>query len=265
MKLPPLCAALMFASVCSATAQARNGDSLTVVATVPITSAHSGLATPTQISAADPTAFYSNVTTSSNQGYTAAGTTLVGTSLVTTMLCDDLRFSTTQATAHITGVRFSMVNLDPNTVSSRPSIAFFQNDGAGGGPGTAAGGVTFASVTLPTNTGTLLASGPLSNAITVPIVTSDPVVWACQYFDNDSGTTGATQAQMDHLGLIFFDPPDLGSSQNLFFGSTGAGSAGSNPAGNTFNFGAPPNPVANAGWELLNADSDTIFKDGFDG
>ncbi len=265
MKRTTLFTALLLAGVCSATAQTRDGGSLTVVATVPISGMHSGWANPEQIAVVDPTAFYSNVTTSSNSGVPAAGTTMVGGSLVTTMVCDDLRFSTTQATARITGVRFSVVNFDANTVSARPSIAFFQNDGAGGGPGTAAGGVTFPAVALPTSSAIIVASDSLSSAINVPVVTSSPVVWACQYFDNNSGATGATPAQMNNLGVAFFNPPDLGTSQDLFFGSFGAGSTASNPAGSLSNFGGPPNPVSNIGWELLSADSDTIFRDGFDG
>lgn len=263
MKLTTIFTALLVAGVCSASAHARDGDSLTVVGTRPIMSMRSGLPMPTQVNAVDPTAFYSNVTTSSNTGATAGGTTLVGSNLVTRMLCDDLQFSTTQSIAHITGAVFTVVNFDSGTVSFRPSIAFFQNDGINGGPGTAAGGVTFGSVTLPTLGATVLSSGPLSSAINVPVDTSNPVVWACQYFDNDSGITGATQAQMDNLGAVFFNPPDIGTSQDLYFGSAGPGSVASDPPGSNQYFGG--NPVANFGWELLNADGDTIFKDGFDG
>ncbi len=265
MKRATLFTSFLIAGVCSATALAQDGNGLTVDSTVPLMGEHSGPADPAQITAVDPTAFYSNVTTSGNNGFSAGGTTQVGSSLVTTMVCDDLRLGTSPAVAHITGVRFSVANFDANTVSARPSIAFFQDDRVGGGPGTAAGGVTFSSATLPPSSASVLASGPLANAIDVPVDIANPVVWACQYFDNNGGATGATQAQMNNLGFVFFNPPDLGSSEDVYFGSSGAGSPASNPMGFFDNFGGPPNPIANIGWELLNAGTDTIFRDGFDG
>lgn len=265
MKRIALSTALLAACVCNATAQTQTGGDLTVVSTVPLMGLNSAEASPEQFLAVDPTAIYSNVTTSSSSGLLAAGTTLVGGNLVTTMLCDDLRISTTNANAHITGVRFSVVNFDANTVSARPSIAFFQNDGAGGGPGTAAGGATFPAVTLPSSSAIVVASDPFAIVINVPVVASNPVLWACQYFDNANGATGATQSQMDNLGVVFFNPPDLGSSQDLYFGSFGPGSSTNNPAGSISNFGGPPNPVANFAWELLDSDGDTIFRNGFDG
>ncbi|MEO6075908.1 MAG: hypothetical protein ABIP56_03800 [Dokdonella sp.] len=265
MKRIALFTALLAAGICSADAQSQVGADLTLASIVPISGMSSRPARAEQIEAVDPTAFYSNVTTSGTSGIPAAGTTMVGASLITTMVCDDLHFSNTQATARITGVRFSVVNFDANTVSARPSIAFFQNNGAGGGPGTAAGGVTFPALTLPTSSAIIVASGTLPNPINVPVVTSNPVLWACQYFDNDGGATGATQAQMDSIGVAFFNPPDLGTSQDLFFGGFGPGSPASNPAGSIGNFGGPPNPASNFGWELLNADGDTIFRNGFDG
>ncbi len=75
-------------------------------------------------------------------------------------------------------------------------------------------------------------------------------IWCGITFDNDTGATGATLAQMDLLGQGNYDPVIVGSSTDLLFQTTAAGSfVGNSPAGSRVNFGG--SPVANFGWELI--------------
>jgi hypothetical protein len=69
-------------------------------------------------------------------------------------------------------------------------------------------------------------------------------------FDDVNGTTGATLAQLNNLGQGVFNPPTVGISDDVFFRSTAAGVPGDFPGGNQQNFGGPPNPVANLGWQI---------------
>jgi hypothetical protein len=54
---------------------------------------------------------------------------------------------------------------------------------------------------------------------------------------------------LNNLGVGIFDPPTVGSSQDVFFQTSAAGSfAGNDPAGGFFFFGG--SPVANFGWQF---------------
>ena len=77
-------------------------------------------------------------------------------------------------------------------------------------------------------------------------------IWAGIAFDNNSGTTGATAAQLDNLALGIFSPAVVGTSTDQYFVTTNAGSfASDNPVGTLTNFGGPP--PADFGWEILTA------------
>jgi hypothetical protein len=68
--------------------------------------------------------------------------------------------------------------------------------------------------------------------------------WIGLTFDNNSGATGATDVQLNNLGMALFNPPTIGTSADTAFETTGAGDfLVNNPAGSTFNFGG--NPAAN--------------------
>jgi hypothetical protein len=77
------------------------------------------------------------------------------------------------------------------------------------------------------------------------VVPAGGTFFAGVYFDDNGGTTGATAAQLNLLGQGVFAPPTVGSSQDSFFQTTGAG-GGANPAGSFANFGG--NPTADFGW-----------------
>jgi len=58
-------------------------------------------------------------------------------------------------------------------------------------------------------------------------------------------------AELNNLGQGLYNPPSIGSSQDVFFQSTGSAdtTTGSNPAGGLFNF-TGGTPVANFGWSF---------------
>lgn len=197
-------------------------------------------------------AYYSNITNFSGSGFAPGGAANQLGNTITRMVMDDI---TTVGGGNCIQITFSVANFNAVNVNTRARIRFFNADGPGGGPGTyyAPGGVAVGYTFNPfsfapgvTNlTGTLAAPGGIGFA--VPAGT----FWAGITFDNNSGTSGATLAQLNNMGVGIFDPPNIGSSTDNFFTSTAAGSFFNvpAPAGALNNFGGAP--VANAGWEFV--------------
>ncbi|HQY87671.1 MAG TPA: PEP-CTERM sorting domain-containing protein [Tepidisphaeraceae bacterium] len=190
---------------------------------------------------------YSNVTTFTGSVVTNGGSANQAGNNITTMIADDLDMT---AAANIIGFRFSVGNLNTTAVSARPRVRFYADNA--GVPGTYLGGFSFNAISFPANSvnvlGTTIAPFPMPANI-----------WAGMVFDNNTGATGATLAQLDLLGQGSFDPVDVGSSTDNLFGTTAAGSFNVNdPVGVTFNFGA--NPVANVGWELVSVPEPTMLS-----
>jgi hypothetical protein len=185
---------------------------------------------------------YSDVTTFSGEGFPNGGATVVAGNNTTVMVADDITVAAGAAGATVTGFTFSVANFNAAAVSARPTLAFFDNDGSSGGPGTLLGSFTLSpqsfaagAVAFFTDAGTF-------------IVPASGTFWAGVFFDDNNGGTGATTAQLNSLGQGVFGPPTVGSSADEFFQSSGAGSASSNPAGGFFFFGG--NPVADFGWSF---------------
>src|SRR5205085_12392841 len=65
--------------------------------------------------------------------------------------------------------------------------------------------------------------------------------WVGMTFDNNTGGTGASDTDLNNLGMAIFDPPLTGSSQDVSFQTSSAGSfLASNPSGSFFTFGGSP-------------------------
>lgn len=201
----------------------------------------------------DGTAFYSNVTTftaSAALNGGAAADPALPANTITRLICDDLTYNGAVA-RNVTGYRFAVANLNPAAVSVRARTRFFQDNGANA-PGVLIGGNSFAAFSFAGNQITLLTANPLATAIAFPGTGPAVKVWACITFDNNSGATGATVAELNNFGMGTYNPPDRGTSADTFFQTTANGSFfASNPAGTTGNLGGAP--VANFGWELLDA------------
>jgi hypothetical protein len=192
---------------------------------------------------------YSNVTNFTGFGVTNGGAANVGGDNITTMVADDITPGPGLDGGSVDAFTFSVANFDASAVSARARVRFYAADGAGGGPGTLITGFTFNPISFAANTVSLFtfSNGGLP-LFTIPKGT----FWAGLTFDDNNGTTGATLSQLNNLGQGIFDPPTVGSSQDVAFGTDNAGSFfSSNPAGSLFNFGGNPNPTANLGWEFL--------------
>ena len=244
----------------------RDAGDLQVVKVVPLSELqHPGIASsqPQAPLVVDPNAVYSNVTTFSGQAFRQQNAANQAGNTITRMVMDDLTFNTTAFLRNVTTLRFTVANLNPTSVSVRARLRFWNADGPPLGPGLPnapgtyfvdpvsllAVGFTFNAFTftsgVTTLTGNLTPPG-FNLPIGAPIT-----LWAGITFDNNTGATGATLAQLNNFGQGMFTPPDLGVSANTVFETTAAGSffGTNNPAGAPVNFGGLPN--ANMGWELV--------------
>lgn len=121
-------------------------------------------------------------------------------------------------------VSFSVVNNNSVSVAARPRVRFWLPDGAGGGPGSLIGGFSFNPITFGANT----SNGFFFDASALGVLPA--TVWVGWLYDN-VGTT-ATNAQLNNLGQLIYDPPVIGSSADTDWLSTAAGSNFvPNPAG----------------------------------
>jgi hypothetical protein len=197
------------------------------------------------------TGAYSNITTFTGSVFNNGGTANQGGNLITRLVADDLVPNPIYGGVDVVSFTFAVANLNGVQVSFRPRVRFWFADGVLGAPGTYYNipgpiGFTFNAIALGAGTVTLLTASLGPGVFSMPGVP----FWAGITFDNNLGATGATLAQMDLLGVGLFDPPTVGSSADLMFQTTAAGSffAPNNPAGGTFNFGGTP--VASVGWDF---------------
>ena len=191
-------------------------------------------------SVVDPNAFYSNVTTLQGFFLANGGSTLIGANTITRLRADDLTF-TRGVPVSVTGIRFTVQNNNAGAVSVRARVRFYANNG--GAPGAVLSAVSFNAFSFGAGTTTLTSNPfPAFSATT-------QTIWAGITFDNNSGATGATAAQLDNFGLRVVDPPDRGSSADVSFLTNAAGDFNiTNPTGTVVNTAGV---VDNLGWELL--------------
>jgi hypothetical protein len=195
---------------------------------------------------------YSNVSSFSGQAVVNGGTESQGGNLITRLIADDITPLGLLGGMDVTELRFSVANLNAGTVSARPRLRFWY-DGPGGAPGLyydkpMSVGFTFNPINIPAGV-TTYTFAPAADAFDMPAGT----FWAGITFDNNTGATGATLAQMNNLGMGIFGPPDTGASADKYFRTSSAGSffQTDNPLGGLLDFGGTP--VANFGWEFTAA------------
>jgi len=197
---------------------------------------------------------YSNVVNFLGQGFANGASQLQGANRITRLVADDITPTGATAGQSVLQVKFSMANFNATNVTVRPRIRFWFDNG----------GVPGAYYNIPAPVG--FSFSPLTIAPGVTVVTGNlapglfsmpgTTFWAGITFDDNNGTTGITQAQLDLIGQGIFDPPSIGTSEDVGFVTTAAGSffPTDNPAGSTFNFGGAP--VVNFAWEFT-ADNTT--------
>lgn len=191
-------------------------------------------------------AMYSNIDTFSGFASANGGAQVQSGNTITRLNADDISMlGALNQGAGVTQFSFNVANLNAVAVSARARIRFYAADGSGGGPGTVIAGFSFNPISFTANTVQTYFTTLTAGTLLLP-----QNFWAGITFDNNTGGTGATLAQMNNLGMGLFNPPAIGTSQDVFFQTTAAGSfLANNPAGSFFNLGG--NPVANFGWEFI--------------
>jgi len=201
---------------------------------------------------------YSNVTNFLGQAGANGGAVLQGANTITRLAADDITPNGTSTGLDVTQVKFSVGSYNTGSVTCRARIRFWFDNG----------GVPGAYYNVPANVG--FSFNPLSFAPGVTVVTGNigpglfsmpgTLFWAGITFDDYNGTTGATTVEMNRMGQGLFDPPDVGSSADIAFLTSDAGSffGVSDIAGGLFNFGGAP--VVNFGWEFTAVGSTPTTK-----
>jgi hypothetical protein len=181
---------------------------------------------------------YNDTVNNSGSFFANGGASLVGANTITRLVADDIAPLSGYSGQAISNIYFSVVNANSVSVSARPRLRMWNADGAGGLPGSFIAGFTFNAISFGANSGSSFFFHP--TGVNVP----SGGFWIGLTFDNNSGATGATDVQLDNLGMALFNPPTIGTSTDNAFETTAAGDfLVNNPAGATFNFGG--NPAAN--------------------
>lgn len=184
---------------------------------------------------AQTTTVYSNTANFQAFGYTNGGAS--GTSL-TSLVADDITPITGFAGSKVTTFSFSVVNFNTTASTFSPLVEFYNTNGAGGGPGTLLAAFQFNPLTVASGTVNVFTAASAAGFFALPTGT----FWAGESF------TGAPAATLNNLGQGLYSPPTIGSSQDVFFQSSGPDTVSSNPAGGLFFLGG--SPVANFGWSF---------------
>lgn len=193
--------------------------------------------------AADPAAMWSNITTFSGLATANGGSANQSGNTITRLVADDAVF-TGNPPHFLGGFSFCVANFNGTAVSARAIVRLYLD--SSGLPGTHWIGFAFLPISFTANT-TQCYSANIS-----PIVFPSSNIWLGLTFDNNTGATGATLTQMDNLGVGLYNPVDVGTSADLIFRTTAAGSfAANNPAGGNIFFSG--SPVANLGFEMRRA------------
>jgi hypothetical protein len=194
---------------------------------------------------------YDNTITFSGAGYSQGG----AAGGIGSMVADDITVGAGGAGKAVDGLSFSSVNFNTVNVSAAPVVQIWSGDGAGGGPGSLLTTLTFGPVSLSAGSVQIFNYDPGSST-TLFTVPGNGFFWAGVTWTNGGGASGITAAQLNNVGQGLFNPPNPGSSQDVFFQTTNAGGTptggaipGSNPNGSFFFFGGTP--VANFGWQFL--------------
>ena len=164
---------------------------------------------------AQPNPLYSNFNPPVNaDGYTITGATLAKP--ITFLDTDDITVTAGGAGSAVRTVGYSVANFSPtDTITFRVLLRFFDDSGAGGGPGNLIGQVNIGGVTLAPQNGDTPTYSQAAPIFTVP---ASGKFHAGIAFD-DGGTGTATANQLNQLGPLLLGPPTVGSSSDNLIGT----------------------------------------------
>ena len=181
---------------------------------------------------------YDSIPTSVTSFFAPGGATNQAGNTITRLIADDIDMIDAFPGAQITSFAFTLVNNNTTSVTFRPRIRFYNNVGATATQlGNYVTGYTLNPVTMTASSATTYTVN-IGAGFNVP---NDFFLWAGMTFDNNTGATGATAAQLNNLGWAI-SSPTVGSSEDVFFQTTAAGSfLQNNPTGGyQFFNGNPP-------------------------
>lgn len=188
---------------------------------------------------------YDNTTSFSGFATTGGGTTAVSGILTTNMILDELNLTGWTAGDKLGVFKFTTANFNTGPTTARMRVRFFLQDGAGGAPGTALGGFSFAATAIASGVTVWSADVTANNFA----ITADKI-WAGVFFDNN-GAAATTAAELNNLGQAMYGPPTVGTSADMdFLTSTPSSFLANNPAGALRNSPFAGNPAANYGWQI---------------
>lgn len=197
---------------------------------------------------------YSNIDTPSGFFIKNGGATSIagGTKLIADKLtCSGSLAPISGSQTGLTKFTFSMVNGNSVSVSYRPRVRFWRDNGSGA-PGLAELGISFTNIVIPANT----ASGFFSDFSTFGWIQNGfnaigGDIWVGMLFDGANAGSTAGIAALNNMGILAYNPPAVGSSADNDWLSTSPGSNFSdNPIGATRASPFAGAPVANYYYEL---------------
>ena len=188
---------------------------------------------------------YDSVPATVTNYFAPGGATNQAGNTITRLMADDIDMIDAFPGAQITSFAFTLVNANTTTVSFRPRVRFYALTGTTATTlGNYITGYTLNPVSMTANSATTYTVN-IGAGFNVP---NDFFLWAGLTFDNNTGATGATAAQLDNIGWAV-GQPTVGTSDDIFFRTTNAGSfVQNNPAGSYSFFNG--NPPANFAFRL---------------
>jgi hypothetical protein len=156
---------------------------------------------------------YSNLAGFNGAILTNGGVATDGVNTRTLFVADDIVPLPEYASADLVSVKIAVGNYNPVPVTVRLNAMLFDPDGPAGGPGTHVMSIIFSSLILDPLVVTVLSAMVPPGLFPMP----DGPFWAGVSFDDDEGTAMVTPGQLANLGVAYFDPPQVGSSENRLF------------------------------------------------
>ncbi len=187
---------------------------------------------------AQTTTVYSDTANFTGRGFLNGGASGTGSTSLTNLVADDITPITGFAGSEVTTFSFSAANFNTTASTFSPLVEFYSADPVSGGPGTLLAAFQFNPLTVASSSVSVFTATNAAGFFALPTGT----FWAGESF------TGAPAATLNNLGQGIYSPPTIGSSQDLFFKSTGPDTVSSNPAGSFLFFNG--SPVANFGWSF---------------
>ena len=148
--------------------------------------------------------FYVSAVGATNGNFAPAGATPGGTGQITKMVGDDIHVNPIWAGQPIRYFFFSVFNANAGIVSSRPRVRFYQDNGVAAGPtgindpATYMSGFSFNAIAFPVGISYYSAAVPVTTGLNIQ---PNGRLWQGWLFDNFGATTGATETDLNNLGM----------------------------------------------------------------